>query len=303
MPETNNIADVPMSFSEHGIGKAISNPYTRDGKALLSKITATDDLKTSILRSVNLIGGFEKAITKGDRVLLKPNYNTAGPPPASSDPMFLKAIVELLFEHGAEKVVLGESSWQGLATRKALKQAETIDVLKDTGAEIAYFDEEEYVKTNVNGKYLEHVSLAKRALEADKIVYSCCMKTHFRADFSFSLKLAFGFTKKSERMGFHVRHLKEKLVDLNLVVHPSLIIMDGRKCFITGGPFSGEVRNPNVILASGDRVAMDVESIKVIQSFESSKLTDNPWNYTQIQCATALGLGARSENDYNVLFE
>lgn len=290
-----------MSFLEPGIGKTTGNLYTRDGKALLSKITATGDLKTNILRSVNLIGGFDKAITKGDHVLLKPNYNTAGPPPASSDPAFLKAIVELLFEQGAEEVVLGESSWQGLATRKALEQAETIDVLKDTGAEIAYFDEEEYVKVNVGGKYLDHVRLAKRALEADKIVYSCCMKTHFRADFSFSLKLGFGFTKKSERMGFHVRHLKEKLVDLNLVVHPSLIIMDGRKCFITGGPFSGDIRNPNVILASGDRVAIDVESIKTIQSFEGSKLKDDPWNYTQIQRATALGLGAKNENDYIVL--
>jgi uncharacterized protein (DUF362 family) len=140
-------------------------------------------------------------------------------------------------------------------------------------------------------------------MEADKIVYSCCMKTHFRADFSLSLKLAFGFTKKSERMGFHVRHLKQKLVDLNLVVHPNLIIMDGRKCFISGGPFSGEVRNPNVILASGDRVAMDVESIKVIGSFEGSKLKDNPWSYTQIHHATTLGLGVKSEDEYLVVTE
>jgi uncharacterized protein (DUF362 family) len=104
-------------------------------------------------------------------------------------------------------------------------------------------------------------------------------------------------------MGFHLRHLKEKLVDLNLVVHPSLIIMDGRKCFITGGPFSGEVRNANVILASGDRVAMDVESVKVIESFEGSKLKDNPWSYTQIRRATGLGLGVKSEDEYTVVTE
>jgi uncharacterized protein (DUF362 family) len=127
------------------------------------------------------------------------------------------------------------------------------------------------------------------------------MKTHFRADFSLSLKLGFGFTKKSERMGFHVRHLKEKLVDLNLVVHPNLIIMDGRKCFITGGPFSGEVREPKIVLASGDRVAMDVESIKVIESFEGSNLKDNPWSYTQIRHATTLGLGVKDEKEYVVI--
>ena len=236
-------------------------------------------------------------------ILLKPNYNSAGPPPASSDPAFLKAIVELLFEHGAGKVIVGESSWQGLSTRKALQETGTLAKLKDTGANVDFFDEEKWIKVDVGGEYLKHVSLAEQAMQADKIVYSCCMKTHFRADFSFSLKLAFGFTKKSERNSFHIRHLKEKLIDLNLVVHPNLIIMDGRKCFITGGPFSGRVRNPNVILASGDRIAMDVESIKVIESLEGSKLKENPWSYTQIRRASALGLGVRSEDEYTVVTE
>jgi uncharacterized protein (DUF362 family) len=288
---------------DQGIGKVTSNPFTRDGKVLISKITTSGNLKADILKAVNLIGGFDKTINKGDQVLLKPNYNSSDPPPASSDPEFLKAIVELLFEHGAGKVIVGESSWQGLSTRKALKQTGTLDALKDTGAEIEFFDEEKMIRVNVDGEYLKHVSLAESAMKADKIVYSCCMKTHFRAGFSLSLKLAFGFTKKSERMEFHIRHLKQKLVDLNLVVHPNLIIIDGRKCFITGGPFSGKVRNPNVILASGDRVAMDVESIKIIGSFKGSKLKDNPWSYTQIRQATALGLGVKSEDEYTILTE
>jgi uncharacterized protein (DUF362 family) len=288
---------------DKGIGRVAGNAFMRDGKVLLSKIATTEDLKSDVLKAVDLIGGFSMIINNGDQVLLKPNFNSTDPPPASSDPRFLKAIIELLYEHGVGKVILGESSWQGLSTRKALQETGTLDALKDTDAEVAFFDEEKYVRVNVGGEYLKHVSLAERAMQVDKIVYSCCMKTHFRADFSLSLKLAFGFTKKNERMEFHLRHLKEKLVDLNLVLHPNLIIMDGRKCFITGGPFSGEVREPKLILASGDRVAMDVESIKVIGSFEGSKLKDDPWSYTQIRQATALGLGVRSEEEYVVVTE
>ncbi|HVP92520.1 MAG TPA: DUF362 domain-containing protein, partial [Acidobacteriota bacterium] len=207
---------------DQGIGRVTSNSFTRGDKVLISKIATTGNLKADILKAVDLIGGFSKIINKGDKVLLKPNYNSADPPPASSDPQFLKAIAELLFEYGAGKVIVGESSWQGLRTRKALKQTGTLDALKDTGAEVAFFDEEKMIRVSVDGEYLKHVSLAERAMQADRIVYSCCMKTHFRADFSLSLKLAFGFTKKSERMEFHIRHLKEKLVDLNLVVHPNL---------------------------------------------------------------------------------
>lgn len=283
------------------IGKPLSKPFVKDAKPLVSKTGATEDPKQDILRAVDAIGGFRSIINEGDKVLVKPNFNSADTPPASTEPGFLKSIVELLFAHGGGKVVVGESSWQMLKTRKALDKTGTLAVLDGTGAEIAFFDEGNFVKVEVGGEYLKHVNLTEQAIGFDKLVYSCCMKTHFRADFSLSLKLAFGFTKKSDRIDFHLRHLKEKLVDLNLVVQPNLIIMDGRSCFISGGPFSGEVRKPNLVLASGDRIAMDVEAIKVIAGFEGSSLKDDPWGYRQIQRAKALGLGVKSEAEYSVV--
>jgi uncharacterized protein (DUF362 family) len=287
--------------SNVGIGKALNNPFVKDGKPLVSKIEASEDPERDILRAVDAIGGFDRIIDKGDKVLVKPNYNSADTPPATTEPGFLRAIVELLFAHGAGRVVVGESSWQMLKTRKALEETGALAALDGTGAETAFFDEGSFVKVEVGGEYLGHVNLAEQALGFDKLVYSCCMKTHFRADFSLSLKLPFGFTKKSDRIGFHLGHLKEKLVDLNLVVHPNLVIMDGRTCFIAGGPFSGEVRKPNLVLASGDRVAIDVEAVKVIAGFEGSSLKDDPWSYTQIRRAKAIGLGVKSEAEYTVV--
>lgn len=284
-----------------GIGTARETPFKRDGRVLVSKVTVTSDLKKSISKAVDLIGGFTKVIEKGDAVLLKPNYNSADRPPASSEPEFVRAAIELLYEHGAGKVILGESSMQTLSTRHVMQATGTLLRVKDSGAEIVFFDEGKWVKVNVGGEYLKTVYLPERALSVDKVVYVCNMKTHFRADFSLSLKLAFGMVKGSERLGFHVIHLKEKLVDLNLVVHPDLIIMDGRKCFITGGPFGGDVREPGLILASGDRVAIDVEAIKIIGSFPGSKLKDDPWSYTQIRHAVELGIGVKNEQEYQVL--
>lgn len=279
----------------------MENPYKKDGKVLLGKVASSGNLKQDILRCVNLIGGFGKIIEKGDEVMLKPNYNSSDTPPASTDPDFLKAVVDLLLERGAGRVIVGESSMQTTSTQKIMDKVGMLAKLKDSGTEIVFFDEGKWVKVAVGGKYLKTVSLAERALRANKLVYCCCMKTHFRADFSLSLKLAFGFTKGSERMAFHLRHLKEKLVDLNLVVHPNLIIMDARKCLITGGPFSGKVKEPNVIIASGDRVAIDVEAIKIIESFEGAKLKDDPWTYPQIQHAVKLGLGVKNEQEYKVV--
>jgi len=290
-----------QTTNEAGIGKATPNPFVRNGKVLVSKVNSGTNIKGSILEAVDLIGGFSKIIEKGDEVLLKPSYNSSGPPPAASDPEFVKALIELLYENGAGKIIVGESSMEGRTTRKVMAKTGVLEKIKDTGAETVFFDEGKWVKINVGGKYLKTVSLAERAVQARKVIYCCNIKTHFRADFSLSLKLAFGFVKGSERLGFHLEHLKEKMVDLNLVVHPNLIIMDGRKCFITGGPFHGDVREPNVVLASGDRVAIDVEGIKIIESYEGAKLKDNPWSYTLIRRAVELGLGVRNEQEYEVL--
>lgn len=77
-------------------------------------------------------------INKGDTVLLKPNYNTADPFPGSSDPMFLKAIVELLYETGAEKVIIGERS-AFLNTKNVLEKSGVIKVAEEVGAEVRIF--------------------------------------------------------------------------------------------------------------------------------------------------------------------
>jgi uncharacterized protein (DUF362 family) len=290
--------------AEAGIGRVRENPFKRDGKVLVSKIASNgQDLKGNILKAVDLIGGFSKVVEKSDEILLKPNFNTGDAPPGSSDPDFVKAVIELLYEHGASKVILGESSMFSLSTRKVLEDTGMLRKAEEAGAEVAPFDEGKWVKVSTGGKYLRTVSLPERALAAKKLVYVCCMKTHRWAKFTLSLKLAVGFMKPSERMLLHARNLEEKIADLNLVVHPDLIIMDGRKCFISGGPACGELRNPNVVLASGDRIAMDVEAIKIIQSFEGANLTDDPWSYTQIRRAVELGIGVKSEQDYKTISE
>jgi len=283
------------------IGRALPNPFKENGKVLVSKVTVAPNVKESILHSVNLIGGFEKVVEKGDEILLKPNFNTADPPPASNDPDLVKAVIELLYEHGAAKVVLGESSMLSLSTRKVLEETGMMAKAMEAGAEVVVFDEGKWMKVSTGGKYLEKVSLPETALKTKKLFYVCCMKTHRWARFTLSLKTAVGFMKPSERILLHARHLEEKIADLNLVVNPNLIIMDGRKCFISGGPANGELRNPRIVLASGDRVAMDVEALKVIESYEGSTLVDDPWSYAQIRKAAQLGIGVKNEQEYNVV--
>jgi uncharacterized protein (DUF362 family) len=115
------------------------------------------------------------------------------------------------------------------------------------------------------------------------MVYACCLKTHRLADYSISLKLGMGLIRPRTRIGWHIRGREEKIAELNKVIKPKLIVLDARKAFITGGPFGGKVVEPKLILASNDRVALDVEGIKIIKSFPGNTLKKNPWDYTQIR--------------------
>ena len=288
--------------TEAGIGRIKENPFKTENKVLVSKVVADgQNLKESVLKAVDLIGGFGKVVEKGDEILLKPNFNTGDASPGSSDPEFVKAVIELLYEHGASKVILGESSMFSLSTRKVLEDTGMMRKAEEAGAEVVPFDEGKWVKVRTGGKYLKSVSLPERALAAKRLVYVCCMKTHRWAKFTLSLKLAVGFMKPSERVLLHARNLEEKIADLNLVVHPNLLIMDGRTCFISGGPACGELREPNVVMCSGDRIAIDVEAIKLISSFEGSSLNADPWSYTQMSRAVELGIGVKNEQEYKVV--
>jgi len=279
------------------------NVFVRGGKALVSRVRVGGELKEEIHRAVTAIGGFQRLVEPGDTILVKPNFNTADPPPASSDPRFVRAVVELLYQHGAGKVVLGESSKIGLSTREVLSQTGMLRAAGEAGAEVATFDEGGWVPVKTGGRYLRKVALARAALEAAKIVYVCCLKTHNLAGLTVSLKLAMGFVRPRDRIAMHLWRLMEKLADLNLAIAPDLIVVDGRRCFISGGPAQGEVREPNLVLASGDRVAVDVEAAKVIQGYPGHGLPRGPWELTMIRRAVTLGLGATREQAYRLVAE
>ena len=262
------------------------------GRASVDRQTG-GNLKEAVSEAAEAVGGFKKFVKAGDVVLLKPNFNTADPFPASTDPEFLKAIVELVYDCGAKLVMIGESSTYTLNTRKVMEKLGIFDLQKgDKPARIYNFDEGRFVRKEIfDGKYLKSASVPELLDRADKLILLPCLKTHFQAKYTGALKLSVGFMKSRERVGLHLRNIQEKIAELNKVIKADLVIMDARKCFISGGPSKGEVREPNIILASSSRTAIDIEGIKIIQSYEGNSLAGiNPPELPQIKRALELDL-------------
>jgi len=260
----------------------------------VAKVKVEEDLKDAIVEAVDLIGGFKKFIKKGEVVLLKPNFNTADPFPASTDFEFLKRVVELVYEADPKMVMIGDSSTMSLNTREVMEKLRIFDLEKmERPPRIYVFEERPWVKKEIpNGKYLKRVYVTHYLDRADKLILLPCLKTHFQAKFTGSLKLSMGFMRPYHRVHFHLRHLQEKIAELNKIINPDLIIADVRKSFVTKGPNEGKLVEPNLILASTDRVAIDVEGIKIIQSFRGNSLKNiDPWQLPQIKKAVEFGIG------------
>jgi len=255
----------------------------------VGRVRVTGDLGSDVARAVEAIGGWEWLSGDGT-VLVKPNYNSAHPPPGSTATDFLRAVLLLLREHGAEKLMVGEST-SHLNHRKVMEQAGVFHVAQELDVPVVVFGEDGWETVIVGGRYLKRVKLARTLRRVDRVVYLCCPKTHHAAQFTGSLKLGMGFVSSWQRTVWHFRHLREKIADLNLVLKPDFIVADMRRTFIAGGPATGELREPGLVLASRNRVAIDVEAIKIIQSFPGHSLPDDAGAVTQIARACELGLG------------
>jgi len=279
------------------------NPWLKNNQPIVARVKANGGIRLAIEQTIVLMGNLSQVIGKGDRVLVKPNFNSPDPFPASTDLAFLQAVIELILEAGA-KVTIGESSggvWR--PTRKVFSQLGLPELARRLGAELIAFEDRanDWLEVRINGDYLSKVIMPRSAYEADKIVYLPCMKTHNLAAFSGAIKLAFGFVAPGQRRGVHLGHLQEKLAEVSLCWQPDLIVMDGRKAFVSGGPAKGQLVEPGLVLGSGDLIAIDVEAMKVLMDYRASnKIPPNPWELPQIATALKHGLGAK-EGEYVVV--
>ncbi|MFX1506561.1 MAG: DUF362 domain-containing protein [Promethearchaeota archaeon] len=251
-------------------------------------------LEDSIKKALEPLGGLKYFVSRNDSIILKPNFNTGDPFPASTDPEFLDVVLRLILKH-TQNVEIVESSTLRANTKEIIGRR-VGGVLKEL--DIPVITEQDFQFTRVDlkskgAKYFKSVKFPKRILEPHKkIILLPCLKTHFIAQYTGALKLAVGFMERKQRVRMHMSwRVPEKVAELNLGYKPELILMDARKIFVTHGPASGKIETPMKILAGTNRVSIDIEGVKIIQSYlEKNKLGKDPLNVGTIKRALELGI-------------
>ncbi len=244
----------------------------------------------------------------GKRVALKANFNSADPFPASTHPDTLRVIVEVLKKAGVSGITLAERSGMGM-TRRVLKELGVFELGKKLGFDVIVCDElgkGEWVRFNrEETHWLKGFCIARCFFDADVVVQTCCLKTHrFGGHFTLSLKNSVGLVAKrvpgdvyDYMWELHTSPFQRQMIaEINERYGVNVVVMDGIRAFIDGGPERGDVVEPNLLLASKDRVALDAVGVAVLRIYGAKGNVGNGriFELEQIRRAAELGVGVRS---------
>ena len=226
-------------------------------KSLVSIVRVEDNIGDAVSRAAELIGGLSGKIKKGAKVLIKPNFIREEPSVVGTTTNFevIKRVVELVRQVGGQPVV-AEASGNQYDTEKIYELLGLREALD--GVEVRDLDQDEIVPVKIqSATNLKEVGVARSALEADYIIGLPVLKTHMSTGTTLGMKNMMGVLPQREKWKMHMSGLHHALVDLNRLVKPDLIIVDGIVGMEGMGPTIGSPVEMNLVLAGEDVVAVD----------------------------------------------
>jgi uncharacterized protein (DUF362 family) len=282
------------------------NLFTKDGKALVAAVHGQDPF-VMLQEGMRLLGGLDRIEIQGKRVLIKPNVVNDRPPPSITSPALVKAAVQLIRAAKPQQITVGDSSGMlRFPTRDNLGSTGIGEAATSAGAGVLALEEEPWVRVEPpQASAVPRFYVSQPVYDADVFINLPVIKTHRFAHYSCSLKNLVGIVHPRYRpsLSFLSGDWHERIAELNLAVHPQLTIADGTTIMIAGGPTSGTPAPANLLLLSGDRIALDVIAVALIRSFGAwpKVMERSVWSQRQIRRAIQLGLGVKGPDQMELM--
>jgi uncharacterized protein (DUF362 family) len=263
----------------------------------------------------SLLENYDMEDFKSKTIALKANFNSDDPFPATSHPDTVKTLIKSIKKYDPAKIILAERSGMG-NTRDVLQNRKIMDLGDREGFEVRILDDEDidgWVKVEGEGNHwLKGFYISKIFTDADKVVQTCCLKAHrFGGHFTLSLKNSVGIVAKKVPGGLynfmgelHISPYQRSMIaEINNHYHVDMILMDGMKAFVDMGPEQGHVVEPNLMMLSQDRVAIDAVGVAILRHYGTTRdiSKGNIFEQEQIKRAAELGIGVNSADKINII--
>jgi uncharacterized protein (DUF362 family) len=245
----------------------------------------------AVKKVVESLGGMKRFVSKGDKVVIKPNLGFAVPPlrGATTDPAVIRTLAELALEAGAKSVqvldnpvhpIIACEARNGMATALEKVPGLVLKLLKDE----KYFAD----VTIPRGRQLKRAQVMRAILECDALINVPVAKSHSGALVSFSLKNWMGAVKN--RHEWHNDFdLHQAIADFATFIKPKFIVLDATRALVTGGPGGpGEVKPLQIIAGGLDPVAIDAFAVQ-LSPWNGKTL--KPHDVPHIRLAEEMGIG------------
>ena len=208
--------------------------------------------------AVDGLGGIRRFISRGDVVVIKPNIGWDRTPEfaATTNPEVVSTMVRLCYEAGAKKVKVFDHAV--VDPRRCYKQSGIADAAGSAGAAVIYVDDRKFRDVKLSGHALKSWPIYTEVLEADKVINMPIAKTHGLSTLTLGMKNWMGVMGGS-RGRIHQR-IDGSLVDVAMLIKPTLIVLDAVRILTANGPQGGDlsdVKRLNTVVIGTDQVAVD----------------------------------------------
>ncbi len=230
-----------------------------DAGPAMSIVTGGDRVKT-VNRALKALGGIERFVKPGDRVLLKVNAAFATPPSlgATTAPELVAEVARLCLAAGAESVLVTDNPIndpESCFSISGIAKAAT-----SAGAKLILPRAKLFRKTTLaEGNLIVNWPLLYGPLEkVDKVIGITPIKDHDRSGASMAMKNWYGLLG-GRRNIFH-QDINNIIKELAMMVGPTLVILDGTVTMMANGPTGGslsDLKQTNTMIVSTDQVAAD----------------------------------------------
>lgn len=225
-----------------------------------------------LAQTIKNLGGLEPYINPGERVLLKANLLMKKKPEeaATTHPVFIKALANLLLAYGAE-VVIGDSPggpFNAPLINSVYKTTGMTKIAEETKATLnTNFNS--FKKENPKGLIMKRLTLTDMINDTDKIICVAKLKSHAMMTFTGAVKNMFGMVPGIVKAEYHLNipdydHFADMLIDVCLCTDPVLSFIDGITGMEGHGPSAGTPVGTHVVLASNSPYHLDQAACHII---------------------------------------